>query len=700
LTFNFFVVTTRSCFIKMPPRSDEEKARRKLLHQQKLEARKLKKAKEEKEKQEKAALSQQHNQNDIYSDDLKGNRNQSAKQCYLFDIPQDASHQMMKYLAAKDLGALSMTCRRVNFGLVEARSHHLFSRLQADYTKNTEDIGRLRVPMKLCESQSQVEELISIALEGSGDTGRIVTKKGKKGDGADEYIAYARFIEEAVLGRSAQKFHGQKTSFLPPVINGRFASASPEHSLCRAGGGDKSGAGGSGTASWGVGKRGQLGHGNRKDESKPRLLLGGIGYGIRIVQVSAGGGLARVAHSLLLTSTGQVLSFGCAQYGQLGHGYSAGKQLPDTVRPQYIEELSHLHCTCVSAGELHSAVVSSDGDLYTWGDGFCGQLGLGDKRPQLTPKQVTKGELEDECILSVNCGARHTLCVTEDGDVFSFGLGHFGVLGRSFTPYEYHSPQALSNMGAEVENEAAPHQLPRIEGITDVMRNHIDLLANLTLDDNSDQCIPKLIDALQGITIVGVSAGHRHSMFLDAQGGVYTCGSGHGPSEKQDVPMRVMNFVDSNVKIMQLSAGVDISMAVSTTGDAYAWGRTTGGRIGLETDKEMISIPQKVSLKDSLGRNVKAIDVECGYVHSMIIGCDGSLYMCGGVGTDGHNDGLQEEVSAGQLSGEPIQIEDFNIWHRLKEPHETKKKVQWKKYGKYELKGRSAMKAAQEKWNV
>lgn len=218
-------------------------------------------------------------------------------------------------------------------------------------------------------------------------------------------------------------------------MNGRFASVSPEHSLCRVGGdGIKSGAGGSGCASWGVGKRGQLGHGKRKDEGKPRMLLGGIGYGIRVVQVSAGGGLVRVAHSLLLTSTGRVLSFGTAQYGQLGHGYSPGKQLPDVLRPQYIKELSHLQCTCVSAGELHSAVVTVDGDLYTWGDGFCGQLGLGDKRPKLVPQQVTEGGMEDECVLSVSCGARHTLVVTEDGEVFSFGLGHFGVLGRSYTP--------------------------------------------------------------------------------------------------------------------------------------------------------------------------------------------------------------------------------------------------------------------------
>lgn len=357
-----------------------------------------------------------------------------------------------------------------------------------------------------------------------GETGRLITKKSKKGakadaGDADEYIAYARFLEEAVTGLSSQKVPGHKPSLLPPVlVNGRFASTSPEHTVCRVGGdGQKCGAGGSGTASWGVGKRGQLGHGKRKDEEEPRMLLGGIGYGIRIVQVSAGGGLVRVAHTLLLTSTGGVLSFGTAMHGQLGHGYSPGKQLPDMLRPQYIEALSHLHCTCVSAGELHSAVATVDGDLYTWGDGFCGQLGMGDKRPQLTPKQVEKGGLEDECVTSVSCGARQTLCVTEDGEVFSFGLGHYGALGRSFTPYEYHATAAMQNMGLDdddddelPEPDVPVEPLAHISQINDEMRNHLDLLANLTLDDGSDQCIPKLIDSLEGIHIVGASAGHRH----------------------------------------------------------------------------------------------------------------------------------------------------------------------------------------------
>lgn len=139
---------------------------------------------------------------------------------------------------------------------------------------------------------------------------------------------------------------------------------------------------------------------------------------------------------------------------------------------------------------------------------------------------------------------RHTLCVTEDGEVYSFGLGHFGVLGRAYTPYEYHSAQALSNMGVDDEEvvQDGQQQLAHIQQIDDEMRNHLDLLANLTLDDNSDQCYPKIIDSLKGICIVNASAGHRHSIFLDSFGGVYTCGSGYGPRQKQEIPMKVMEF--------------------------------------------------------------------------------------------------------------------------------------------------------------
>lgn len=93
--------------------------------------------------------------------------------------------------------------------------------------------------------------------------------------------------------------------------------------------------------------------------------------------------------------------------------------------------------------------------------------------------------------------------------------------------------------------------------LDDQMRNQLDLLTNLTLDDSSDQCIPKVIDSLQGIRIVGASAGHRHSIFLDAQGNVYTCGDGsggalgHGNTQKQEIPMKIIYFGKSRSNFAQ-----------------------------------------------------------------------------------------------------------------------------------------------------
>ena len=100
------------------------------------------------------------------------------------------------------------------------------------------------------------------------------------------------------------------------------------------------------------------------------------------------------------------------------------------------------------------------------------------------------------------------------------------------------------------------HPLSNIDQLDDQVRNQLDLLTNLTLDDSSDQCIPKVIDSLQGIKVVAVSAGHRHSMFLDEHGYLYTCGDGsggalgHGNLEKQPYPIKVMYFGKSIVKAL------------------------------------------------------------------------------------------------------------------------------------------------------
>lgn len=140
---------------------------------------------------------------------------------------------------------------------------------------------------------------------------------------------------------------------------------------------------------------------------------------------------------------------------------------------------------------------------------------------------------------------------------------------------------------------------------------------------------------------------------------------------------------DEKVRIMKMSAGVDMSMAVTTTGNVYAWGKTDGGRIGLGLQRVRVTQPRRLLVKSD-GVSIKAVDVDCGYVHSIIVGLNGTIHQCGEVGVDGEADGHT-------ASGEPKQIDDFNIWHRVPEPKEEVKTEKWKKYGKYEVKGRQKM---------
>jgi len=261
----------------------------------------------------------------------------------------------------------------------------------------------------------------------------------------------------------------------------------------------------------------------------------------------------------------------------------------------------------------------------------------------VTPKQLTQGGIEDESVSSISCGSRHTIFVTEDGEAFSCGLGHFGCLGRSFTPFEYDADTAIVNFpqlgGAhgevpealaaaqqqqqqqEEEEDAEPAIPPPPAAERDFaaeLAAHIDLIANLSLDDSSDQCIPMIIDSLKGIKIVGASAGHRHTLLLDENGSLYSCGAGHGgclghgDSARQMHPMKIAAFDEENVKVMQMSAGVDMSMAVTTNGYVYAWGIPRNGRLGLGNIRGDISQPRRVH-----DGPVKAVDVECGYVHSL-----------------------------------------------------------------------------------
>jgi len=162
--------------------------------------------------------------------------------------------------------------------------------------------------------------------------------------------------------------------------------------------------------SWGDGQKGALGLGDRHSRQLPTQVQGSFLQGKRATQVSAGGGFA-----LCATTDGAVFSWGDGQKGALG--------LKDTntrLVPTLIEGLQGNSVAQVATGSYHGLAVTVDGAMFSWGFNSHSQLGLGDTDNRLLPTLV-QGGLQGEAVAQVSAGFRTTACVTESGAAFAWG---------------------------------------------------------------------------------------------------------------------------------------------------------------------------------------------------------------------------------------------------------------------------------------
>ncbi|XP_067896736.1 X-linked retinitis pigmentosa GTPase regulator-like isoform X2 [Heterodontus francisci] len=119
----------------------------------------------------------------------------------------------------------------------------------------------------------------------------------------------------------------------------------------------------------------------------------------RVIQVSCGGG-----HTIALTEE-DVYAFGFGQFGQLGHGTF----IFESSLPKVVEQLKKKNVQFISCGENHTAVVTGNGLLYTFGDGRHGKLGLGEENFTNQFKPTLCSRFLKLAVQSVACGGCHML---------------------------------------------------------------------------------------------------------------------------------------------------------------------------------------------------------------------------------------------------------------------------------------------------
>ena len=143
---------------------------------------------------------------------------------------------------------------------------------------------------------------------------------------------------------------------------------------------------------------------------------------VHVRRVSCGGGQFAV-----VDIEGVVYTWGSGGGGRLGHGSAQSEGAPRVVAA-----LAGQRVAMVSCGDEHTAVVTEQGQLWTWGRGS-GQLGLGDQLTRCEPVRVMAGLPDGEAgvVREVSCGHTHTVVAMASGEVWR--LGHGGTV-RSLIP--------------------------------------------------------------------------------------------------------------------------------------------------------------------------------------------------------------------------------------------------------------------------
>ncbi|XP_044473732.1 alsin-like [Mangifera indica] len=141
--------------------------------------------------------------------------------------------------------------------------------------------------------------------------------------------------------------------------------------------------------------------------------------GVNITMVAAGG-----QHTLVLSDTGALLTFGWGLYGQCGQGSTN-----DLLRPTSVSSLTGTQVERIAAGLSHTMCISVEGRVYVFGGNQFGQLGTGADQAETKPKLLDAPILENKRAKVVSCGARHSAMLAEDGQVLSWGWNKYGQLG-------------------------------------------------------------------------------------------------------------------------------------------------------------------------------------------------------------------------------------------------------------------------------
>ncbi|PON57339.1 Rho GTPase activating protein [Parasponia andersonii] len=272
--------------------------------------------------------------------------------------------------------------------------------------------------------------------------------------------------------------------------------------------------------------------------------------------------------------------------------------------------------------------IDNFNDVFIWGEGIGnGVLGGGIHRVGTTTNRMDAllpKALESTVVLdpyNIACGSQHAVLITKQKQLFSWGEGSGGRLGR----------------GDEAD---IPH--PKlIDGDLYTWGDGTRDFCILGHGSEASHWAPKKLRGQDSPQVSFISSGPWHTAFVTSAGQLFTLGDGtigalgHGDHSSTAVPREVENFkglrtvraacaVWHTVAVVEVTMGTSSDCNSSLSGKLYTWGDGDKGQLR-DGDKKHRLIPSRVAVSDK----TSFCQVACGYIMTIALTTSGQVYTMG-----------------------------------------------------------------------
>ncbi|MFF2007639.1 Ig-like domain repeat protein [Streptomyces sp. NPDC058195] len=282
---------------------------------------------------------------------------------------------------------------------------------------------------------------------------------------------------------------------------------------------------------------------------------------------------------------GDVWTWGRNQFGQLGNGTTAPSTEPGSTVPIQADLPEGTTATAVAGGYGHSVALTSTGQVLAWGQNDVGQLGDGTFTDSTTPVQVQLPA--GSTATAIASGDDFVVALTSTGELLAWGYNQWGQLGNGVTGGESNVPVHVNlpaGTTATAVSCGAGHCLA-LTAAGEVLAwgdNDFGQLGDGTVVSRNE---PVPVNLPAGTTVTSIAGGDDHSLALTSTGQVYAWGYngggqlGNGTTTNSSTPVLV--HLPTGITVTSVAAAHGFqSFALTAAGEVLAWGDNTYGQLG------------------------------------------------------------------------------------------------------------------------